>query len=95
MNSSKSFHLLITVFSTALTSALNTPPQMRSSHVFDGGKRSATRAQPIKSQSLTHEFGVPCEPPPTIELTAILLFPDSVNERDRFESILNNRNLNE
>lgn len=80
-------HLLVTVFSIELTSALNVPPQMRSSHVFDCGKRSATRAHPINSQSLIHEFGVPCVPPPTIAFTATLLLPESVNERDRFESM--------
>lgn len=70
----------------ALTSALKVPPQMRSSQLFDGGKRSATRAHPINSQSFMQEFGAPCVPPPTIALTAPLLLPLNVNERDRFES---------
>lgn len=77
----------MTVFSTALTSALNVPPQIRSSHVVVCGSRSATRAQPIINQSFTHAFGAPCVPPPTIAFTAILLLPDNVNERDRFEPV--------
>lgn len=77
----------MTVFDIELTSALKVPPQMRSSHVFDCGRRSATRAHPINSQSFMHEFGVPWVPPPTMAFTATLLLPDRVNERDRFESV--------
>lgn len=74
------------VLSIELTSALNVPPQIRSSHVAITGKRSATRAQPINIQSLIHEFGVPCVPPPTIELTGTLEFPDNEKDRDRLKS---------
>lgn len=82
---------LVTVFATALTSALNVPPQIRSSHAFVCGNRSATRAHPIISQSFTHG---PCVPPPTIAFTAILLLPDNVNERDRFEPIFFKKDYN-
>lgn len=82
-------NLLVTVRSTELTSALNVPPHTRSSHVFETGRRSETRAQPINSQSAVHEFGVPCDPPPTIELTMLFELPDNVNDCDRLWAIHN------
>lgn len=78
--------ILVTVFSIALISALNVPPQRRSSHVPVCGNRSATRAQPINSQSLMHAFGEPWPPLPTIELTTMFEFPDKVNDLDRLKS---------
>lgn len=65
--------LLDIVFSIELTSALKVPPHILSSHAFDCGKRSATRAQPINSQSFVHEFGVPWVPPPTCSIKTVFL----------------------
>lgn len=38
-----------------------------------------------------HAFGVPCDPPPTIAFTGIFEFPDSVNDRERLESVFNEK----
>lgn len=57
------------VFSVVLISMLNVPPQIRSSQLFGIGNLSATRAHPIKSQSLRQALADPCDPPPTIEFT--------------------------
>lgn len=56
---------------------------MRSSHVGNAGNRSATLAHPISTQSLVQVFGVPCDPPPTIEFTNVCELPDNVNDLDR------------
>lgn len=75
--------LLVTVRSTVLTSALKVPPQILSSHVANGGWRSAILAQGINIQSFVHELGVAWVPPPTMELTGVLELPESVKERVR------------
>lgn len=80
-------HVLVTVRSNGLTSTFSAPPHSRSSHVGLGVSLSATRTQPISSQSFVQALGVPAVPPPTIALTTVLEFPDSVNDLDRLLAI--------